>query len=48
MKKTDKESNGTRRLQFSSETIRVLRPGDLQHVAGGTSNESTEHPKRPL
>jgi hypothetical protein len=48
MKKTDKETHGTRRLQFSGETIRVLRTSDLQHVAGGTSNESTENPKRPL
>jgi hypothetical protein len=48
MKKTDKETSATRKLQFSGETIRVLRPSDLQHVAGGTSNESTENSKRPL
>jgi hypothetical protein len=47
MKKPDKETNGIRRLQFTSETIRVLRTSDLQHVAGGQT-ESAENPKRPL
>ena len=47
MKKADKETNRISRLQFSSESIRVLRPSDLQAVAGG-GGESAQHPKRPL
>jgi hypothetical protein len=47
MKKTDKETSGIRKLQFSSETIRVLRTSDLQHVAGGQT-ETAENKKRPL
>jgi hypothetical protein len=46
MKKTDKETKGTTRLRFSSETIRVLRTSDLQQVAGGT-DEGLEGNKRP-
>ena len=48
MKKADKETNRISRLHVSGETIRVLRTSDLLHVAGGTSNESTENHKRPL
>ena len=48
MKKTDKESNAIPKLRFAGETIRILRPGDLEHVAGGTSYEGAQNPKRPV
>jgi hypothetical protein len=47
MKKTDKEAKGTRRLRFSSETVRELRTTELQQVAGGT-DEGVDNTKRPV